>query len=346
MSSSDSKKPRSSSTRHHDLAQTSGHQKNIGLDTGPVRNSIIKFLNSNVLNINEDYEIIAGEEALQEIGQSEYIVCPRITGTRTWVIFFIKDNIHYAVNFPKHNQSRREQTRIYPIQVPVKSSYYRGTIMEGIYYRDEKAQYLFIDEVHLLEGVNQMTKMKDSRLRELNESLRLSVNNSPHYALHATQYYFPNEESLTALYEKIKTDPLIRELMFYPRIYGKKIFRYPISDQDIVDQTVTYDIFKMRRGVHADSYHLQALNGEEIGAACIPNITVSRMCKKWYKDYRKKVLMVKCSMGSVNTIVDKWVPIKLVEDEEIDEEEPDEDPSGDEAGNSSEEISDLDEIEE
>jgi hypothetical protein len=326
-----------------DLAQSSGKQKNIGLDTGPVRNSIIRFLNNNVQNINEEYEIIARQESLDEIVQNEYILCPRMTGTRTWIIFFIKDNIHYAVNFPKHNQAKREQTRIYPIQVPAAGSYYRGTIMEGIYYRDETSQYLFVDEVHLLEGVNQMTKMKDIRLRELNESLRRSVNNSPNYGLYASQYYFPTEESLTALYEKIKVDPLIRELIFYPRIYGKKIYSYPISDQDILDQSVTYDIFKMRKGNHVDSYYLQALNGENIGLAYIPNINVSRMCKKWFKDYRKKILMVRCSLGSVNVESDKWVPVKLVEEEEIQEDDNAEAEDLSQNDNDTEEISDIDE---
>lgn len=290
---------------------TGKYPKNLQINTKEVKNKILKYLYSSQVNLNLKYENIMSDNDLDDIRDNDYIVCPRFSGTRSWIIFFKDGENYYAVNFPKHSQRKREDLMIHPIDINVHPSFYLGTIMEGIFYRIEDYRYLTVDEVYILAGQNQLLKAKDDRLNYLNSFIKNSISVNPYFNIMVSQYYSIGKKSLQTMYEKIKSDSKIQEIIFYPKIYGRKIYTYTLIDTDLIDNIVKLTYFRLQKTTSPDVYNLLATeSGNKVDIAYIPDMATSKKCKQWFKDNKNKELLVKCQMD-INK--KKWVPIEMVE---------------------------------
>lgn len=294
--------------------------KNNGLNTEKVKSKILNFIFSNGINLDTDYSIIANDEDLDNIRDNDYIICPRVTGTRSWVIFFHDGDYYYAISLPKHFLIGRGKNRkknihldkviIYPIDISASKEMYRGTIMEGIYFRMDNRCFLIIDEVYLLAGQNQIIKQKTDRLNYLSNYIKHATNISQKYSMYVCQYFEINEKSLKDLYEKIKADPKIREIIFYPKNYGRKIYSYTILDTDLVEYIIRISQFYLQKTINPDVYNILSIDDrKKIDIAYIPNINTSKKCKQWFKEKRSEILLVKFQMDMDTK---KWVPIDIV----------------------------------
>nr|URM62139.1 mRNA capping enzyme [Mimivirus sp.] len=92
--------------------------KNAGLGTREVKNLVLKYLYSSRVNLNLRHEYIKNEKDLDNIRDNDYIVCPRFSGTRSWILFFKSEyDIYYAVNFPKHSQKKKNILIYFPLML-------------------------------------------------------------------------------------------------------------------------------------------------------------------------------------------------------------------------------------
>lgn len=300
-------------------------QKNIDLHLTSVKNRILQYLYS-MVNVASKQETITCLDDINAIRDNDYIICPRFQGIRSWIIFCKFNDVYYAVNFPKHGQHKKEKIIIHPVNIQVTGDFYHGTVMEGIYYRMDNARYLVIDEVYLLCGQNQLLKPKEDRLNVLSQHItNRNIIMSTSYYIFVSQYFQINKKNLTELYEKIKNDNKIQELIFYPKNYGKKIFRYTITDVDVIDDVIKLAQFRLQKTKNPDVYNVISLStGEKIDIAYIPDMESSKRCKQWFKDYKKKELLVKCQMDPLNK---RWIPVEVVEND-IDDISEDDDNDG------------------
>lgn len=286
-------------------------KKNIGLDTESTRNTIFKYLGKSNLGQSHTYEVINSVKDLDTIREGEYIMCPRFNGTRSWVIFFYDNNtdIHYAVNFPKHNIRKRDEITIHPTNVTAATSIYQGTIMEGIYYQEEGVKYIIIDDIYMYAGNDQTLKSRSDRLKLLSNGSKITSTGGSMY-IYACNTYRINKDSIMSLYDLIKTDRRIQEITFFPDNFGKKIFTYAITSADLIERVIHIETFLMQKTSRTDVYEMVIpKTTEKIGIAYIPDIETSKMCKSWFQIHKKKSILVKFQKNSVN---DKWTPIEVV----------------------------------
>lgn len=195
--------------------------KNVDLHSSDVKNKILQYLYKQV-NLDLKPEFIASVKDLDNIRDNDYIICPRFNGTRSWIIFFQIGEVYYAVNFPKHSQMKKKDLIIHPIDIGVTKDFYHGTIMEGIFFKMDIHRYLIIDEVYTLAGQNQLLKPKDDRLNDLSQFIAKSIMINPTYNMYVTQFFNINKKNLKELYEKIKADTKIQDIIFYPKTLVKK----------------------------------------------------------------------------------------------------------------------------
>jgi len=296
------------------------HAKNVNLESTQVKNNILKYLYSQI-NVNIKYEYIVGHKDLDNIRDNEYIICPRFHGTRSWIIFCQIGDIYYAVSFPKI-RNYDKNIIIHPIEIGVTKNFYYGTIMEGIFFKIEDNRYLVIDEVYILAGQNQLLKSKDDRLNFLSQCMTNNIVQNATYRIYPCQYFQVNKKGLKELYEKIKADTKIQEISFYPKLFGRKIYKYTIIDSDLIDNIIKYTKFRMQKTNNPDVYNLLSLTTDnKIDIAYIPDMETSKKCKQWFKDRKKeKELVVRCQM---NNDKKKWIPFELVENDIEDLEEND-----------------------
>lgn len=286
------------------------YKKNINLDSEKIKNKILQYLYKSI-DINVKHNIIINKKDLDIIKRGDYIICPKYEGTRIWIIFCQIDDIYYAINFPKHNQRKKIELIMYPINIYAIKEMYSGTILEGIYFKVEQNKFLIIDEVYFLAGQNQLLKPKDDRLDYLTKYFLNNIEQIPNYQMYVTKYFQINNESIQELYEKIKSDTKIQEIIFYPKIYGRNIYSYTIIDDDIIDDIIQITKFILQKTTNPDVYNLLSLKTKnKIGIAYIPDIETSKKCKQWFKDNKSKELIVKCKMDHNNK---KWMPVELVE---------------------------------
>jgi hypothetical protein len=292
------------------ISTKSLHKKNIGLDTPNVKNKVLKYLYTHV-NLKLKPENVKNEKDLNNIKDNDYIICPQFSGTRSWIMFFQLDDVYYAVNFPKHSQTKKDILQIHPIDVSVCEDFYYGTIMEGIFFRMDEKKFLVIDEVYMLTGQDQLLKPKDDRLKELSIYLTKNMMHNPNFQINVSQFYYVNKQNLQTLYEKIKSDTKINELIFYPKNFGLKIYNYTIIDSDLIDNVIKLTTFSMHKTESPDVYNLLSVSsGKKIGIAYIPDMETSKRCKQWFKDYKTKKLLVKCQMSIEKN---KWIPMEIIE---------------------------------
>lgn len=314
------------------------YTKNARLGSKDVKDKILKYLYSCGINVDAKHQSITNMTEMDNIRDNDYIICPRFGGTRSWIIFFNTGDEYYAVNFPKHSQRKREDLQIHPIDINVSKKLYRGTIMEGIFFRMDEKRFLVIDEVYQLSGENQLLKSKDDRLTYLTTYLKKSMQTNLNYSMYVSQYYSLGKKSLKELYEKIKDDTKIQEIIFYPKIYGKKIYIYTILDSDLIDNVIKISQFKLQKTGSPDVYNLiSTTSGNKIDIAYIPDFDTSKKCKQWFKDYKTNELLVKCRMDIVKKL---WIPVEIIEEDVDDVSSDSNDDSDDDSNDDSDGDSD------
>lgn len=294
---------------------TQTRDKNLNLNDIGTKNKIFKYLHKSGIKLDTKHENILRTEDLDNLKNGDYIICPIFKGIRCLIIFLRVEDQYYAVSFPKYSK-RDEKLRFHPIKINVGKELYRGTIMEGVYYKMDNINYLVIDEVYILSGEKQLLMTKDDRLSYLTNYLKKQIKLNPYYYMYVSQYYDINPESLTDLYDKIKSsgNPIIYSLLFYPKLYGRKVYTYTINDADLIDNIIKLTYFMLQKTNSPDVYNLLALNtGKKIDIAYIPDIDTSKKCKQWFKDYKCQELLVKCQMNMKHK---KWVPVDLLSDDE------------------------------
>lgn len=315
--------------------------KNINLHSNEVKNKILKYLYTCGIKLNVSNDNILTEQDMNNIKYGDYVICPRLCGTRSWVLFFSIDNDYYSVNFPKHSQRKKDTLTIHPVDITVHKNFYNGTIMEGIYFNNNNVRTLVLDEVYMLFGQDQMLKSKDDRLDLLSKTIKELSRHNPQFNMYVSQYYNIGKRSLIELYDKIKTDDTIQDLIFYPKLYGGKIYTYTILEADLIDNIIKTTKFYLQKTKNPDVYNLLATETRnKIDIAYIPDMKKSKECKEWFKSNKCKELLVKCQMDLVNK---KWIPLEIIEDDIDVGTNSDSDPDSDPESDSDSEYSESDE---
>jgi len=298
-------------------ATTSEYNKNIRINEPDTKNMVLAYLYSKNLKNTQNFGGIQKIVDMDHIKDGDYIVCPRFSGARSWIIFFkTQGAVHeipnyYSVSFPKHSQYKKIDLKIHAIDISVSKELYNGTIMEGIFYKVANEKFLIIDEVYTLCGQNQLLKSKTDRLNNLSKFLTDNTIQKQNYHMYVCQYYLLTESNLSELYDKIKNDNRIRDLIFYPQIYGRKIYQYTIIDIDVIDDVAQIGTFKLQKTNSPDVYNIISFKtNNKIDIAYIPDMATSKKCKQWFKDEKKNEIIVKCRM---NMEYKKWIPIELME---------------------------------
>src|SRR5436853_60193 len=99
--------------------------KNADLNGSITKNLILRYLRQRV-GVDKRIKSVTTITELDHIRDGNYIMCPRFSGTRSWIIFFNDGLNYYAVNFPKQNINKQENLRIFPIDMDVAKEIYRG----------------------------------------------------------------------------------------------------------------------------------------------------------------------------------------------------------------------------
>jgi hypothetical protein len=302
------------------------YKKNVDINKQEIKNKILKFLYSKKLNNEINFSGIEKINDMDNIKNGDYIVCPRFKGTRSWVIFFkTKDSEkeipnYYAVNFPKHNERKKMELIIHTVDVRVSNDFYDGTIMEGIFYKVQNEIFLVIDEVYLLCGESQLLKSKSDRLNNLVGVLTDKTIQTMNYHIYVCQHYKITETYLSELFFLIKGNNVIQDIIFYPQLYGRKIYQYSIMERDIIDDVIKIGIYKLQNTKIPDVYNILSLDTDKkIDIAYLPDMTISKKCKQWFKDTKESELLVKFKMDLVRK---KWIPIELIEEDVEIEDKP------------------------
>jgi len=292
-------------------------QKNNRLDDIATKKMLYQYLFEKINDKNHHINISNTEE-LNVIRKKGYLVCPGNYGTRSWILFVkIKDD-YYAVNFSKNTHINK--VKIFPIQITACQDVYNGTIMEGVYMINNGVPSLVIDDVYYLAGKTQLLKSKDDRLSELSQYAHKNFGGNPKFNIGICHFYDINKKNLEDLYNEIKYDNTIQEIIFYPKMYGGKIYRYVILSEDVIDNVVKTMRFIMKKTNKPDEYKLFDIeSSEKIDIAIIPDMITSKKCKRWYKDNKTDTLNVTCQYLFDRK---KWLPIEIfTEDEYSDESE-------------------------
>lgn len=284
--------------------------KNANLSDPGVKASIFRYVRSRI-NTETKHVPITTFADLDNILKASYVICPKIIGTRSWIVFFKNGDTYYSVNFPK---SDRKDCKIFALDIQVKPEIYLGTIMEGIHHKYMNEHYFIIDEIYYFEGRNILTKTKTDRLGQLSSAIQGKFMMSNNFRLCVSNHFNINSSSIAELYEKIVSDSNIQEIIFYPNIFGQKVYKYVILDTDTETKNTVVELceFEMHRPENADVYRLFDLGtGEKIGIALIPDIETSKRCKEWFKKKSIKSLKVQFKLDQDKN---KWIPIKQVEE--------------------------------
>lgn len=285
--------------------------KNADLNEPKIRNKIFKYL-INKLDGDQKIEPITKNKDLDTIRDNNYVICPRFAGSRSWIIFFSTKSNFYGVSFPKHNINKQSDIRIFPVGFEAKKKIYRGTIMEGVFCRENEERYFVVDEIHTYAGENQLLKTKQDRLRHLSDNLIHDFIMKNNFRLYISQVYSTKSQDIIELYSKIKADAKIQEIIFYPQIYGNKIYKYSVIDKDLNADVINLSKFEMHITPSPDVYNLIDINSEKkIGIAYIPDIATSKECKSWFKSNKTKKLTVNCKLHMEKN---RWIPIEIVDD--------------------------------
>jgi hypothetical protein len=293
---------------------------NLDLDSSDIRNKIFKYLASVQPNYNSRFTEIITDEDLEVLGNNDYVICPKYSGVRSWAIICTIDDVYYAINFPKFTKFNKNNIVFHEIGLSATKFLHSGTIMEGIYYEiiDDfgKRRFFTADEVYVLGGSNELVKTKDDRLKNLHQVLasHTRVKEGSDFTLNVCQCYNTDADSLRLVFDRVKSDEHIQELIFYPKLYGQTIYSYTLKSEDVEDIIIEVETFIMQKTAKNDVYILYAKNCDDtrtkIGFAGVPNITFSKTFAFWFRSNKTKELVVECQKSAD---LDKWVPYKIVQ---------------------------------
>lgn len=293
------------------LLTAPNHKKNINLNTAKTKSKILNYLSGHIDHKSKPC-LIKNEQDLDRIRDQDYIICPQIDGIRSWIVFVKLDDCYYAVNFPK-NTARDNNIPIHPVGISVGKEFYAGTIMEGTFYAIDENKYIIIDEVYLFAGQNQLLKPKDDRLNYLSGCFSQRTMRNETYRIYVSEFYQTDKEDLAKLYDKVKSDTKISDIIFYPKNYGKKIYIYSIIDTDLIDDEIKFTTFFVSKTKNTDVYNLSTLDTKKkMGIAYIPDQETSKNCKNWFKNKKTKEVIAKCKWNQEKK---KWIPIEVIEED-------------------------------
>lgn len=287
--------------------------KNKDLEKADTRNAILKYLYERVKSMVPIVPIVESNH-LDLIKNNKYIICPRINGVRSWLVFFIYKDVYYAVNFPKQNTNKQVKLRIFPIDILINQDAYIGTIMEGIYCCSGDHRHITIDNVYFLRGKNQNMLNHSEKLTLMQDFVSKETTQSDKFTISVSKYYPIQKDSILELFDSIKKETNIGEITFYPEFPNKRtpVFQYTILDTDLQVETIVLSSFKMTRTDKPDVYDLECLSEQmKPDIAYIPDIETSKKCKEWFKGIRGKnaTIIVTCKFFSERN---KWMPIEKI----------------------------------
>lgn len=284
--------------------------KNANLGDRTVKNAILSFLHKNIPQFALTKETILTSESLEHIKQTEYIICPRLKGVKTWIVLFNDENNYYAVNFQKiHSKIRRyeKQTKlvIHKLDIEFSKQLYDGTIMEGVFRKTDECTSIVIDEIYLYAGQTTLTKNKIDRLSMVSDILQNNVRQTSTFKLCTATSYDITKESIMNLYSKNNDD--VQEIIFYPLNRMDTIFKYIVTLNDFKEDILEQSVFVMEKTKNIDVYNLYTIStNTKIGIALIPTASKTKECKSWFKKTKQlKVLCIK------DQPTGKWVPHKI-----------------------------------
>jgi len=285
--------------------------KNSGLEKTETKKMILKYLYQKVKS-NDPIKPILESTDLDIIKNNDYIICPRVNGVRSWVIFFKHNNVHYAVNFPKQNIDKQSKLHIFPINMSAHPDLYAGTIMEGIYCSVDDHRQITIDNVHWLCGSNQNIKNHSDKLDMMRDIISKKLTQNEKFTMNASNYYRTTSSDILELFDKIRKDTSVGEIIFYPELTlrGRPSYQYTILDTDLHIETIVLSSFLMTKTTKPDVYDLECLSERmDTEIAYIPDIETSKRCKGWFKGIRDKTptITVTCKFLSDRN---KWIPIE------------------------------------
>jgi len=285
-------------------------QKNIDLNKQSVKHKILQYLDGKVKQSNIPSHINDVND-INAIKKNNYIICPKSSGIKSWIMFIkLNENYYYAISFPKNGNNNIDSLNIYPININANPNLYNGTIMEGTYNMVGNVKQITIDDIYYYCGIRQTTKSKSDRLDYLTNNLYDSFREHPTFRIRVSPYYNINKLELEDLYKKIKDDDSIREIIFYPQIYGGQIYVYVITGEDLIDKVIKTSIFYMKKTQKSDIYNLIDIDSnEKLDIATIPDMKTSKMCKRWFIDNKTDTLKVRCQYDFYKH---KWQPIETI----------------------------------
>ena len=290
--------------------------KNIRLYDPKIQDRIFKYLKSKVtykpkmLNLTKKSEF-------DEIKDNDYILCPEYEGVRSWIMFFRMEDCYYAVNFPKYNEGSGKKSAIYPADVMVHKDLYNGTIMEGVYYKSNDGnRYLVIDEIYMYCGQDQLLRSKQDRLEILSKCIKKFEQNFK-FHIYPSLYYKIDKSQLSSLFSNICADEFIRNVIFYPSMIGRNIYRYTIIETDRKEDVVDVSSFIMQKTPNPDVYDLYKSSDskKKLGIAYISDTAASKKWRAEFKESGKDKLTVKCNYVASKK---KWQPIEVIKDKIVD----------------------------
>ena len=285
--------------------------KNIGLDRPEIKNMIFAKLHSYVQNVRPAITDITDWEMVDNIRKLDYSVFSQHIGTRSWIMFFSDDNNYYSVSFPQHNIRKREHIKIYPVQVSAHKNIYNGTILEGVYYRDRSTgeQFHIVDDVYYLFGKSHDAMNRGDRLDKFRLNVKKYITQTSDTRILVNSCYPLNKSSLQELFDKIKNNYLIQDVVFCQNILRTGSYKYTIMDSDRKDDIITYAEMYLTKTDSPDVYFLLSIKtSNKIGIALIPDIASSKLCKSWF-GRKKKQVRAKCIQ---DTDKQGWIPIELI----------------------------------
>lgn len=283
--------------------------KNKDLNSSFTKQLVVKYVHDRVDGTVKPTNITKMED-VAAIKKGNYIVVPKHFGERSWMVFMKSDGYYYAVTLPKQNRRNIvNDVRLSPVEVPVEEKLYNGTIVEGTLSITGGIITFIIDEIYYLAGSLQIPKSRSTRMNDFIDGMRTNFGGIQGYNIRVCNFYELDEENLKVFYEKIKLDNTIQDVMFYPQIYGKTIYSYMVTREDLEDQVIRIAVLNMKKTKQPDAYELfDITSGTKIDIAIIPDMQTSRKCKKWFSTNKTDILQVKCRY-----LFDKkkWLPLEI-----------------------------------
>jgi hypothetical protein len=288
-------------------------QKNIELDNQITRNILFRYFDS--FNI-KNYKIIriTKNEDIMNIKRNDYNIYPAYNGARVWLMLYSYNNIYYFVSFSRHILAKRSTTTIFPINNGASKKLYSGTLMEATYFSDNNKKFFIVNDIHCISNEDQSLVDRCEKIKIMKNIFRNNeIVQHDNCIIRVGDNYKIDKFALGDMYEKIKLNPSISEIMFYPNMTDGTIYHYTITPEDIKDKHIRGCVFLLRKK-KSDAYEvINTKTLRKIDLAYIPDLQTSKMCAGWFKDnLHTKELLVMCYFDNEQN---KWIPKYLADDD-------------------------------